>query len=145
MLLAVVMMLGMFPGTAFAADSVEEALGEVDIYNGDIGVVTEVDEDGNVSVLYSGEDEEVEYERDEVFDNVILAYACTVHKKQGDQSPLAIVVMTSSHFALLNRNLLYTAITRAESELILIGDKKAFAMAARNEKENQRMTGLRGI
>ena len=118
---------------------------EVDIYNGDIGIVTEVDEDGNVSVLYSGEEDEVEYEKDEVFDNVILAYACTVHKKQGDQARYAIVVMTSSHFAMLNRNLLYTAITRAESDLILIGDKKAFAMAARNEKENKRMTGLRGI
>ncbi|RAP50971.1 MAG: hypothetical protein BZ138_06155, partial [Methanosphaera sp. rholeuAM270] len=118
---------------------------EVDIYNGDIGIVTEVDDEGNVSVLYSGEVDEIEYEKDEVLDNVILAYACTVHKKQGDQANMAIVVMTSSHFAMLNRNLLYTAITRAENELVLIGDAKAFAMAARNAKESNRMTGLRGI
>lgn len=120
---------------------------EVDIYNGDIGVVQEIDRDGGVEVLFSGDDEEICYEKDEVYNDhqIIPAFAMTVHKSQGDQYDTVVVVLTSSQFAMLNRNLLYTAVTRAENELILIGDAKAFAMAASNQKENKRLTGLRGI
>lgn len=120
---------------------------EVDIYNGDIGIVEAVDKEGNVEVLFSGDDEEVCYEKDEVYSDhqIIPAFAMTVHKSQGDQYDTVIVVLTSSQFPMLNRNLLYTAVTRAENELVLIGDAKAFAMAASNQKENKRLTGLRGI
>ena len=120
---------------------------EVDIYNGDIGIVEAVDKDGNVEVLFSGDDDEVCYEKDEVYGDhqIIPAFAMTVHKSQGDQYDTVVVVLTSSQFPMLNRNLLYTAVTRAENELILIGDARAFAMAASNQKENKRKTGLRGI
>lgn len=120
---------------------------EVDIYNGDIGIVEAVDKDCNVEVLFSGDDDEVCYEKDEVYGDhqIIPAFAMTVHKSQGDQYDTVIVVLTSSQFPMLNRNLLYTAVTRAENELILIGDSRAFAMAASNQKENKRKTGLRGI
>lgn len=120
---------------------------EVDIYNGDIGIVEAVDKEGNVEVLFSGDDEEVCYEKDEAYSEhqLIPAFAMTVHKSQGDQYDTVVVVLTSSQFPMLNRNLLYTAVTRAENELILIGDAKAFAMAAGNQKENKRKTGLRGI
>lgn len=120
---------------------------DIDIYNGDIGIVTAVDSNGDLEVLFSGDEEEVCYEKDEVYGEhqIIPAFAMTVHKSQGDQYDTVAVILTSSQFPMLNRNMLYTAITRAERELILIGDAKAFAMAARNQKENNRLTGLRGL
>lgn len=120
---------------------------DIDIFNGDIGVVQEVTRDGEIEVLFSGDEDEVCYEKDEVYEEkqIIPAFAMTVHKSQGDQYDTVVVVLTSSQFPMLNRNLLYTAVTRAENELILIGDAKAFAMAAKNQKENNRKTGLRGI
>lgn len=115
---------------------------EVDIFNGDIGIVDSVDAEGNVRIDFADSDEIVEFEPHEVSENLMMAYASTVHRQQGSQARLVVVVCTTSQFALLNRNLLYTAITRASDELVLVGDKKAFAMAARNKKENTRMTGL---
>lgn len=122
---------------------------EIGVFNGDIGIVTEVARTGEVTVLFSGdaEGDGVEYEKDEVYSEgqIIPAFAMTVHKSQGDQYDTVVLCLVGSQFAMLSRNLLYTAVTRAENELILIGDRKAFAMAARNQKENARMTGLRGI
>ena len=117
---------------------------EVDIYNGDIGIVQSVDEDGNFEVLFSGDDETVVYEKDEQ-SQTQLCNAMSIHKSQGGQADVVVVVLTDSHFVMLNRNLLYTAITRCSDKLILIGSKRAYAMAASNQKENNRMTGLRGI
>ena len=115
---------------------------EVDIFNGDIGVIEYIDSEGSVGVSFSGSEDLIEFESDEVNDNLMLAYASSVHKQQGSQAPTAVIVCTMSHFSLLNRNLLYTAITRAENRLILVGEKKAFAMAASNATENKRITGL---
>lgn len=122
---------------------------DIDVFNGDIGIVTEVAKTGEVTVLFSGDEanDGVEYEKDEVYTEkqLIPAFAMTVHKSQGDQYDTVVLCLTTSMFAMLSRNLLYTAITRAENNLILIGDRKAFQMAAGNQKENKRMTGLKGI
>ena len=115
-----------------------------DIYNGDIGIVQDVDEEGNFEVLFSGDDETVVYEKDEM-SQTSLCNAMTIHKSQGGQAEVVVVILTESHFVMLNRNLLYTAITRCSDRLVLIGSKRAFAQAASNQKENKRMTGLVGI
>jgi exodeoxyribonuclease V alpha subunit len=118
---------------------------EVDIYNGDIGIVDYVDKDGNVGIIFSDSDDVLEYTKDEATDQLVLCYAQSVHKSQGAEYDTVVVVMTSSHYAMLFRNLLYTAVTRASKNLYLVGDRKAFAMAASNTRDNNRMTGLKGL
>lgn len=122
---------------------------DIDVFNGDIGIVKSVSKDGNVTVHFSGDapDDTVEYDKDEAYSDgqIIPAFAMTVHKSQGDQYDTVVLCMTSTQFPMLSRNLLYTAVTRAQNELILIGDRKAFATAANNQKEKQRMTGLKEI
>lgn len=115
---------------------------DVDVFNGDIGVVVGVDQDRNVRVHFADTDYDVEFGKDEVSDNLMLAYASTVHRQQGSQARMVIVICTNSQFPLLSRNMLYTAVTRAERYLVLIGDAKAFAVAAGNAKERKRITGL---
>ena len=118
---------------------------EVDIYNGDIGIVDYVDKDGNVGIIFSDSDDVLEYTKDEATDQLVLCYAQSVHKSQGAEYDTVVVVMTSSHYAMLFRNLLYTAVTRASKNLYLVGDRKAFSMAASNTRDNNRMTGLKGL
>jgi exodeoxyribonuclease V alpha subunit len=74
---------------------------------------------------------EVQYKADEL-DAIALAYACTVHKVQGSEFPAAVIVMHNAHFMLLNRALLYTALTRAKKLVVLVGDPRAMARACRN-------------
>ncbi|MEM7139143.1 MAG: ATP-dependent RecD-like DNA helicase [Myxococcota bacterium] len=99
-----------------------------EVYNGDLGEVARI-ERGLTTILFDGR--EVQYQTDEL-DAVSLAYASTVHKVQGSEFPAAILVMHNAHFVLLNRALLYTALTRAKQLVVLIGDPRAIARAARN-------------
>jgi exodeoxyribonuclease V alpha subunit len=73
---------------------------------------------------------------------ISLAYAISVHKSQGSEYPAVIVPIMTQHFVLLQRNLLYTAITRAKKLMILVGTKKALAIALKNDKPRKRLTGL---
>ncbi len=75
-------------------------------------------------------------------DEVIPAYAISVHKSQGREYPAVIVPVSTQHYLLLQRNLLYTAMTRARKLVVLIGTKKALSIAIRNNKPQQRFTGL---
>jgi exodeoxyribonuclease V alpha subunit len=75
-------------------------------------------------------------------DEITLAYAITVHKSQGSEYPCIILPLTTSHYPLLQRNLLYTAITRASKLMIIIGSKQAMAMAIKNNRVVQRYTSL---
>jgi exodeoxyribonuclease V alpha subunit len=84
----------------------------------------------------------VVYEFDDL-DELLLAYAISVHKSQGNEYPCVIVPLLTQHFVLLQRNLLYTAITRGKKLVILIGSKKALAIAIRNNKTASRFTRLR--
>lgn len=76
-------------------------------------------------------------------DELKLAYAITVHKSQGSEYPVVIVPVVTQHFILLQRNLLYTAITRAKSLVILVGTQKAVGIAVRNDTASERYTRLR--
>ena len=83
----------------------------------------------------------VDYKFEEL-DEVTLAYAVTVHKSQGSEFPCIILPLTTSHYMMLQRNLLYTAITRATKLLILIGTKRALTMGVNNNKVKNRFTSL---
>jgi len=111
------------------------------VFNGDIGTVESIDTEDQKMVVRHGE-RPVEYERSEL-DELMLAYAVTIHKSQGSEYPAVIVPLFTQHFMLLQRNLLYTAITRAKKLCIFIGQTKAIAMAIRNDKGLARTTFLR--
>ncbi len=83
----------------------------------------------------------MEYDYTEL-DEVILAYASTVHKSQGSEYPIVVAPLSTQHYMMLQRNLLYTCITRAKKIFILIGTKKAVSMAIRNNKIAKRNTML---
>ena len=110
------------------------------IFNGDKGVVKMVlGKTGRVLVDYDGIP--VEYGKKE-FDQLKHSFAITVHKSQGDQFPVVIIPITNYHSVLLNRNLLYTAMTRAKHKLIFVGDREALEYAIRNLQGLKRNTAL---
>jgi exodeoxyribonuclease V alpha subunit len=112
-----------------------------DIYNGDIGRVTSINrEDQEISVDFDGR--VVNYDFTEL-DELMLAYAVSVHKSQGSEYPVVIMPVLTQHYMLLQRNLLYTAVTRGKKLVILIGTKKALAIAIRNNKPRERYTKLK--
>lgn len=111
------------------------------IYNGDVGRICHIDlEEQALSVLYGKK--EVIYEFSEL-DELVLAYAVSVHKYQGSECPCIVMPIHTSHFKLLYRNLLYTAITRGKKQVVLIGSKKALAICVRNNQIQKRYTGLK--
>jgi exodeoxyribonuclease V alpha subunit len=83
----------------------------------------------------------VSYERTEM-DEITLAYAISVHKSQGSEYPAVIVPITTQHFPLLQRNLLYTAMTRGEKVVVLVGSTKALQLALLNDKPHRRLSRL---
>lgn len=111
-----------------------------DVFNGDIGFITAIDQDAH-EVLIDFDGREVDYHPDEL-DEVVLAYACTIHKSQGSEYPVVVIPVATSHFMMLQRNLLYTGITRGKRLVILVGQKKAVAIAVKNSKANERVTKL---
>ena len=112
-----------------------------DVYNGDIGTVTKVDLDERL--LYAEFDGRVvSYEVSEL-NELVLAYATTVHKSQGSEYPIVIMPIMMSHFVMLQRNLIYTGITRAKRIMILVGQKKALAYCIHNLTVDQRNSRLR--
>lgn len=114
---------------------------EKEVFNGDIGWISGIDhENGEIVVDYDGR--AVRYGFSE-FDEVVLAYAISVHKSQGSEYPCIVLPVSTQHYLLLQRNLVYTAITRAKRLVVLIGTKKALGIALRNNKPRERYTFLR--
>ena len=112
-----------------------------EVYNGDVGRIAKIaPEDQQMIVEYDGR--RVEYQLSEL-DELVHAYACSVHKSQGSEYPAVVLLMTTQHFKLLQRNLLYTAITRGRHLVCLVGTKKAIFIATKNNEIRQRRTGLR--
>jgi len=110
------------------------------VFNGDIGIITQVDtEDRQVMIRF--DNNEVPYDISEL-DEVVLAYATTIHKSQGSEYKIVIAPFITQHFMMLQRNLLYTCVTRAKQVMVLIGTKKALAIALKNNKVEQRNTSL---
>jgi exodeoxyribonuclease V alpha subunit len=110
------------------------------VFNGDIGRISGIDELNRV-VYINFDGYTVEYQLSEM-DEVVLAYAMTIHKSQGSEYPIVIAPLTTQHFMMLQRNLLYTCVSRAKKAFILIGSKKAIAMAVKNNKVTERNTRL---
>jgi exodeoxyribonuclease V alpha subunit len=111
------------------------------LFNGDIGSVTSVDPDGGViGADFDGESHT--FTRGEMGD-LALAYAISIHKSQGSEYPIVIVPLLKAHFMMLQRNLLYTAITRGRRKVFIVGEPAAYAMAVRNSESKQRITHLR--
>jgi len=109
--------------------------------NGDIGKVIEISTDpGKIIIQFSGQ-RTVSYEPGEL-DEISPAFAITVHKSQGSEFPCVVIPVSTQHFLLLQRNLLYTAITRGSRVVVLVGQKKAAAMAVKNIDTKERYRGL---
>jgi exodeoxyribonuclease V alpha subunit len=114
---------------------------DLQVFNGDIGFVTATNvEGGKLKVLYS-DGRLVTYDRDQV-DDLKLAYAITIHKSQGSEFPVIILPMSMQHYVMLQRNLIYTGLTRAKKLAIFIGSKKALAFSVRNNVSISRQTRL---
>ncbi len=112
-----------------------------DVYNGDIGVVRAIDEQtGLVSIDFDGRF--VQYAPDEL-DEIVLAYATTVHKAQGSEYPAVVIPVSTQHYPLLQRNLIYTGMTRGKQLVVLVGQKKALGIAVRGQRETRRWSKLR--
>ncbi len=111
------------------------------LFNGDIGAVVGADpEAGTLEVDFDGDRHS--FDRTELGD-LALAYAISIHKSQGSEYPVVIVPLLKAHFMMLQRNLLYTAITRGKKKVFLVGETAAYAMAVRNSESKTRCTHLR--
>ncbi len=129
--------------TLRTGDKVMQTVNNYDklVFNGDIGRVANIDQKNELFTV-SFESGDIQYEFIES-DQLKLAYAITIHKSQGSEFPAVIVPVLTSHYIMLKRNLLYTAMTRAKQLLILIGSQKAMYMAIKNSKTEIRYSGFK--
>ena len=112
-----------------------------DAYNGDLGYITGIDLE-NQTLAVQIDDRPIEYEWSEA-DELALAYAVSVHKAQGSEYPAIVLPLFTQHYLMLQRNLLYTAITRAKQLVVLVGTRRALAMAVKNNRPSERYSGLK--
>jgi len=112
-----------------------------DVFNGDIGRITAIStEERELTVLVDGR--EVVYDFSEL-DEIVHAYAVSVHKSQGSEYPAVIFPVLTQHYILLQRNLIYTAVTRARRLAVIVGTRKALAIGVKSERTDRRCTLLR--
>ncbi|MDR3603715.1 MAG: ATP-dependent RecD-like DNA helicase [Syntrophaceae bacterium] len=112
-----------------------------DVFNGDIGRISKIDTvNQEVTILFDGR--AVTYDYSDL-DEIVLAYAISIHKSQGSEYPCVVIPLLTQHYVLLQRNLLYTAVTRGKRLVIVVGSKKAMAIAVKNDKPQNRYTLLR--
>ena len=114
---------------------------ERDVFNGDVGTVSFVDNDAR-ALRVRFDDREVEYD-DIALDSLTLAYATSIHKSQGSEYPAVVLPLLTAHFVMLSRSLLYTAVTRAKKLCVLVADPKAVRLALSELRAGDRATGLR--
>lgn len=114
---------------------------EKEVFNGDIGKVIDLNREKN-SLTIAFDEKKIEYETMEL-DELMLAYAISIHKYQGSEAPCILCPIHTSHFIMLARNLLYTAITRGKKQVVLVGTPKAIALAVGNDQARKRFTGLK--
>jgi exodeoxyribonuclease V alpha subunit len=111
-----------------------------DVFNGDIGFVSEIDEE-NQEIAVSFDSRPIKYEFTDI-DELTLAYSCSIHKSQGSEFPVIVMPVMTTHYIMLQRNLIYTGITRGKKLVVIVGTKKALAIAVRNNKPVNRHTLL---
>ena len=115
---------------------------ELGVFNGDIGEIVQIDNEAlTCSVAFPPDNRIVKYQRDDIVE-LDLAYAITIHKSQGSEFEVVIIPVFTQHFKMLYRNLLYTGLTRARKLAVLVGTRKAMAMAVRNQDTSRRQTAL---
>ena len=111
-----------------------------DVFNGDLGRIVDMDDDSReVTVVFDAES--IAYEFGEL-DELVHAFACSTHKSQGAEYPAVVMALLPSHYMMLQRNLLYTGVTRARQLCVLVGSRRAIGMAVRNDKVAARNSGL---
>ena len=123
-----------FGSTYGIGDKVMQVENDYDkeVYNGDLGVVGSIDPEGSEMVIeFDGRS--VTYGFGEL-DEVVLAYATTIHKSQGSEYPAVVIPLTTQHYPMLQRNLLYTAVTRGKRLVVIVGQKKAMAIAVKGKQ-----------
>jgi exodeoxyribonuclease V alpha subunit len=111
-----------------------------EVFNGDMGQIGDVDLEDQV-VTVQMEDRLISYDFLEL-DELVHAYAVSVHKSQGSEFPAVVIPLLSTHYMMLQRNLLYTGVTRAQKLVVLVGTPRAVAIAAQNDQSRQRYSGL---
>jgi exodeoxyribonuclease V alpha subunit len=112
-----------------------------DVYNGDLGVVSRIDmEEGELVADFDGR--EVTYGFGEL-DELVLAYATTIHKSQGSEYPAVVIPLSTQHYPMLQRNLVYTGVTRGKRLVVLVGQRKALAIAVKGARTRRRWSKLR--
>lgn len=114
-----------------------------EVYNGDVGKIIGISEEESV-IKVAFDEKIVSYDFSEM-DDLVLAYAVSIHKYQGSECPCVVIPVHTSHFKLLHRNLLYTGITRGKKMVVLVGSRKAVFMCVKNEETKNRFTGLKEI
>jgi exodeoxyribonuclease V alpha subunit len=132
-----------FGWTFAAGDKVMQIENDYDkeVYNGDIGYIDDVDSDsGELTARFDGRS--VTYGFGEL-DTLVPAYAATIHKSQGSEYPAVVIPVVTQHYAMLQRNLLYTGVTRGKKLVVLVGQKKAVAIAVRNVSGRRRWSKLK--
>jgi exodeoxyribonuclease V alpha subunit len=130
-------------GTTYApGDKVLQRVNNYDkeVFNGDIGRIAAIDpEQRTVSVTFDGR--AVEYDFEDL-DELALAYAASIHKSQGSEYPVVVIPLAMQHYQLLERNLLYTAVTRGRKLVVIIAEPKALRMAVKRQESQRRITQL---
>ncbi|MEU7146716.1 ATP-dependent RecD-like DNA helicase [Streptomyces sp. NPDC045470] len=116
--------------------------GHSGVFNGTVGVVTKINRDEQWLTVLTDEDEEISYDFDEL-DELAHAYAVTIHRSQGSEYPAVVIPVTTGAWMMLQRNLLYTAVTRAKNLVVLVGSRKALGQAVRTVSAGRRWTALR--
>ena len=118
---------------------------DLGVFNGDIGVIRAIDNSElTCTVAFSPDQRLVNYRRDDI-PELDLAYAITIHKSQGSEFEAIIIPVLTQHFKMLFRNLIYTGLTRARKLAVLVGTRKALAMAIKNQDSSQRQTYLKEL
>jgi exodeoxyribonuclease V alpha subunit len=110
------------------------------VFNGDVGFVSSIDPE-EMTLVVRFDDRDVPFDGSDL-DDLILAYACTVHKSQGSEYPAVVVPLLTTHFVMLSKNLLYTAVTRGKRLVVLVSDPRALEIALSERRREQRRTRL---
>jgi len=114
---------------------------DLDVYNGDIGEVTAIDMVEQLLTVRYDAERDIAYDF-ALLDELTHAYAISIHKSQGAEYPCVVIPLLMQHYNLLQRNLIYTGVTRAKKLVVLAGDRRALARAVANNEVSQRYTGL---
>jgi exodeoxyribonuclease V alpha subunit len=109
---------------------------DLDVFNGDIGQIETIDEDER-QVRIRFDERLLDYDYG-TLDEIVLAYACSIHKAQGSEYPVVVLALHTQHYAMLQRNLVYTALTRGKRLVVVVGSRKALGIALRNDRVQQR-------